>query len=127
MPNYNKTIMIGHITRDIETKQIPSGKTVGNTAIAVNNGFGDKKEVCFMECELWGKTAETAAQYLRKGAAVLFEGYIKQDTWEKDGKKQSRHKLVVNSMSFMSGKNDKDDGELATAKRDVDNSDNLPF
>lgn len=110
MPNYNKAIVVGHLTRDIDIRQTAGGASVGDTAIAVTRkykaGNEQREETMFLDCTLWGKTAEICAEYAGKGSAILFEGYLKQETWEdKDtGKNRSKIKLVVESMQFLKNK-----------------------
>lgn len=111
MPSYNKVILIGHLTRDIEVRFLTSGSAVAECSLAVNETWkdkssGEKKEtVSFIDCTLWGKTAELAGKYLKKGSAVMFEGKLKQDTWEdkESGQKRSKLKVTVEHMTFIGG------------------------
>lgn len=91
---FNSVILTGRLTADPETKKAGDYQ-VAKFTVAVDRGFGKDKKVDFISCEAWGKTAEFMGQYLRKGDMVAVSGSLKQDTWEKDGKKQSR--LIVNS------------------------------
>lgn len=110
MASFNRVIIAGNLTRDVEVRYLPSGQAVAEVSLAVNEKWtskeGEKKEVCnFIDCTLWGKTAELAGQYLAKGSSVLFEGKLKQDTWEdkESGQKRSKLKVTVDHMQFLGG------------------------
>ena len=108
MAGFNKTILMGNITRDIELRYTPGGKAVCDIGLAVNEKRKSGEEVMFIDCTLWEKTAELGAEYLAKGRQVLFEGRLKQDTWnDKDtGAKRSKIGLTVDKMVFVGGKDD---------------------
>lgn len=98
MLNINRVMITGRLTRDPETKYLPSGMAVTNIAVAVSRPFKDKsgewrEEVAFVDVEVWGKTAERVAETTRKGQPVYVEGRLKQDTWERDGQKQSKMRV----------------------------------
>ncbi|MBX7244902.1 MAG: single-stranded DNA-binding protein [Candidatus Sumerlaeaceae bacterium] len=100
MLSINKVMVTGRLTRDPETKYLPSGAAVTTLSVAVNRRFQDKNgewrdETTFIDVETWGKTAERAAETLRKGRPVYVDGRLKQDTWEKDGQKQSKIRIVA--------------------------------
>lgn len=107
---FNKVIMGGNLTRDIELKYSANGNAIANTAIATSRKFtvnGEKKEdVCFMDVTFYGRTAEVANQYLRKGSKVLLEGRIEFQQWvDKDtGTKRSKHVLIVETMQMLDSK-----------------------
>lgn len=114
MPNVNLCIQAGHLTRDPEMKTLSNGMVLAAVGIATSRKFKDKsgelrEETCFLDCELWGKAAELASQYLKKGAAVMFTGRLKLDQWEDKatGAKRSKIKMVVNKMDFLGGKGEK--------------------
>lgn len=112
MPNLNKVMLMGHLTRDVELRNIPGGSSVGNIGIAVSRKWKDKggeskEETCFVDCEAWGQTAETIAKYTAKGHPIYLEGRLKLDQWEdKDGSKRSKIKVVVEQFQFLKGKSD---------------------
>jgi single-strand DNA-binding protein len=106
--NVNKVFIGGNLTRDIELRHLPGGQAVGQFGIAINRTFkksdGSKgEEVCFVDCEAWGKTAEIMAQYLGKGGRVFVEGRLKLETWEDKGGggKRSKMKVVVDNFQFV--------------------------
>lgn len=95
MLNINRVMLTGRLTREPETKYLPSGMALTNISIAVNRRYQDKSgewrdDTAFIDVEVWGKAAERIAETTRKGQPVYVEGRLKQDSWERDGVKQSR-------------------------------------
>ena len=112
MVSVNNVMIGGNLTRDPELKYTPQGVAVANFNVAVNEKYtdknGEKKEnVCFVEVVAWKRTAELAAEYLRKGHPVLVEGKLSQDNWEDaDGKKRTKTKVTASKVHFLSRKGD---------------------
>ena len=111
MASYCQVTVVGNLTRDPELRYTPQGTAVCDIGIAVNRSFTNKQtgqkteEVSFFDCVAWGRTAEVAAQYLKKGKPVLFGGHLKQDRWESpEGKKLSKVKIIVEEMQFLGTK-----------------------
>lgn len=108
MASYNRVILVGNLTRDPEIRHIPSGTAVSEIGLAVNDRVkkGDQwvDETTFVDVTLWARTAEVANQYLGKGSSVLIEGRLKLDTWEKDGQKRSKLRVVADKMQMLGGK-----------------------
>ena len=109
--NFNKVFLMGNLTRDIETRALPSSSgSVANIGLVVNRKFKKQdgtfgEETTFIDCEAWGRTAETMAQYLEKGRPVFIEGRLKLDTWQdKQGQNRSKLKVVVDSFQFIDSK-----------------------
>lgn len=109
---YNKVIMIGNLTRDIELKYLPSGSAIANSAIATSHRYKtqtgeQKEEVCFLDFSVFGKQGEVLNQYVRKGSKVMLEGRLIFEQWQaNDGSKRSRHTLRVESFKFLDSKSD---------------------
>lgn len=109
---YNKIILAGNLTRDIEVRYTQSGSAIGNTAIATSRKFKSqtgeqKEEVLFVDITFFGRTAEIANQYLRKGSKVLVDGRLKLDQWTaQDGSKRSKHSVTVESLQMLGSKDD---------------------
>lgn len=97
----NKVTLTGRWTKDFECKALDSGKFLAKSSIAVDDGYGDKKQTFFFDVEMWGKTAEAAANYSGKGKRVLIDGRLKVETWEKDGQKRSAVKVVAEQVEFL--------------------------
>ncbi len=113
MANFNKVMLMGNLTRDPELKYLPSGMAVTNLGLAVNRNWTDREsgekreEVCFVDLEAWGRTAETMNEYLQKGRTVFIEGRLRQQRWETDdGQNRSKHVVVIDSFQFVGGRQD---------------------
>lgn len=108
MASYNRVILIGNLTRDIELRYLQTGTAVADIGLAVNERVkkGDSwvDEANFFDVTLFGKTAEIANEYLTKGSPVLIEGRLKFEQWEKDGQKRSKVKVIADKMQMLGGK-----------------------
>ena len=104
---FNKVILAGNLARDIETRNLTSGTTVASTAIAVNRKYKAsdgtmKDETMFIDLTFWGRTAEIANQYLKKGSQVLVEGRLTLEQWTaQDGSKRSKHAIAVETLQML--------------------------
>lgn len=102
---FNKVVLVGNLTRDIEVKKV-ANSNVAKTSIAVTRKYtynGEKKEeVCFIELAFWGKIAEIANQYLKKGSKVLVEGQLVFDSWiDQTGQNRSKHSVRVENIGML--------------------------
>ncbi|MDP2653077.1 MAG: single-stranded DNA-binding protein [Candidatus Omnitrophota bacterium] len=101
----NSVNVMGNLTRDPELKYTPSGKAVCVLSIANNRVYTKNNEkvneVSYFDVEVWGVVAENCAKYLAKGHGIIVEGRLKQDRWEKDGKTQSRVRIVAGNVHFL--------------------------
>ncbi len=112
MANYNKVLLMGNITRDIEVRTLPSQSSVAQIGIAVNRKWRDtntnemREEVTFVDCEAFGKTAETIAKFFSKGKPIFLEGRLKLDQWKDktDGSNRSKLKVVIENFQFVESK-----------------------
>ena len=106
--NFNKVIIVGYLTRDVESRYTPSGTQIASFTLGVNkkykSGEETKEEISFLDCVAFGKLAELCSQYLAKGSPALVEGRLKQERWEKDGSQRSRVVIVAESVVFLSSK-----------------------
>jgi single-strand DNA-binding protein len=108
----NTVVLGGNLTKDPELRTIPSGKSVANMAIAVNEKYkasdGTWKEtVVFVDCEVWNASADVAGKYLRKGSPVILEGKLKSDTWQTQaGEKRQKLILKVERLHLVGGRPD---------------------
>jgi single-strand DNA-binding protein len=104
---YNRVILAGNLTRDVEIRYTPSGSAVGKVGIATNRRFKgangeQKEEVMFIDLTFFGRTAEIANQYLSKGSKVLIEGRLVLEQWTaQDGTKRSRHSITVDNLQML--------------------------
>jgi len=109
MAGYNAVILVGNLTRDPELKYIPSGTAVCDLGLAINDKRKNAKgeyveETVFVDVTVWARTAEVACEYLKMGSQVLIEGRLKLDTWEKDGQKRSKLKVIGERMQMLGSK-----------------------
>lgn len=108
MANLNKVMLIGNLTRDPEVRFTPKGTAVTDIGLAVNRSYtGDdgvrRDEVTFVDVTLWGRQAEVAGQYMKKGRPVYIEGRLQMDTWQdkQTGQNRSRLKVVGDAFQFL--------------------------
>jgi single-strand DNA-binding protein len=108
MPALNKVMLIGNLTRDPQTKTLPSNTTLVEFGVAMSRRFKtqsgeEKEEVCFVDCTAFGKQADVIAQYCTKGKPIVIEGRLKYDTWDdkNGGGKRSKLSVVVENFQFL--------------------------
>jgi single-strand DNA-binding protein len=107
MANLNKVMLIGNLTRDPQLSYLPSQTAVVEIGLAVNRRWtgqdGQKREdTCFVDCQAFGRQAETINKYLRKGNPVFLEGRLKFDSWTgQDGTKRSKLRVTVENFQFL--------------------------
>src|SRR6266571_4205986 len=111
MASFNKVILLGNLTRDPEVRYTPKGSAVCDLGIAVNRVYttdsGEKREeVTFVDVTFWGRTAEVAGEYLKKGRPVFIEGRLQLDTWDdkQSGQKRSKLKVIGETMQLIGGR-----------------------
>src|SRR5688500_5268625 len=105
----NRVHLIGRLGKDVELKSLPNGKTVANFSLATSETFrdksGEKKESTeWHNIVLWGKTAEIAGKYLKKGDQVYIEGSLKTRSWEKEGITRYTTEVWGNSLTMLGKK-----------------------
>lgn len=111
MPNLNKVMLIGNLTRDPEIKYTPKGTAIAAFGLAVNRNYttesGEKREeVTFIDLEAYARLAEIIGEYCKKGRPIFVEGRLKLDTWDdkQSGQKRSKMKVVVETMQLLGGR-----------------------
>jgi len=122
MSSYNRVTLIGNLTQDPELKHTKSGRPVGEISLALNRSWttdkGEKKEdVTFVEVILWGRDAENAASYLKKGRSVLVEGRLQMDSWtdSQSGQNRTKLRIVADSLQFLGAHQEGSSPERNTA------------
>jgi single-strand DNA-binding protein len=122
MPNLNKVMLMGNLTRDPELRRTPRGTAVTQIGLAVNrswkNDAGEKQEeTTFVDVEFFGRTAEVAQEYLAKGRSVYVEGRLKLDQWDdKDtGQKRQKMRVIGETLQMLGGKPANAGGQAAPA------------
>jgi single-strand DNA-binding protein len=123
MASLNKVLLMGNLTRDIELRYTPRGTAVADISIAINRAWKDdsgnkQEETTFVDCTLWGKTAELAHKYLAKGRGIYLEGRLQLESWDdKDtGKKRTKMKVIGENIQFLPSGGQRD-GTAAPAPR----------
>lgn len=106
MNGFNRVILAGNLTRNPELRYTGKGTAVTTMGLAVNRKWRDesgaeKEETTFVDVETWGKQAEVACQYLKKGSRLLVEGRLKMDSWEQDGDKRTKLLVALEAMTFL--------------------------
>jgi single-strand DNA-binding protein len=107
---YNRVILLGNLTRDVELRYTPSGMAIGKVGIATNRRFksanGEQRdETMFIDLTFFGRTAEIANQYLKRGSKILVEGRLILEQWTaQDGTKRAKHSITVDSMQMVGGR-----------------------
>jgi len=134
MANFNKVFLMGNLTRDPELKRTSTDMAVAKIGIAVNRKYKDrdgnqKEEATYVDCEVWGKTAETMAKYLTKGRPVFLEGRLKLDQWQdKDGNNRSKLLMVIENFQFIDSRGNQSSTPPATAAAAATpEADDIPF
>jgi single-strand DNA-binding protein len=114
--SYNKVLLMGNLTRDIELKYVTGDNAVAKIGLAVNRRYkardGEmREETSFVDCEAWGRTAETMSKYLNKGRPVFIEGRLKLDQWkDQSGNNRSKLYVVVENFQFVDSPGGKSGG-----------------
>jgi single-strand DNA-binding protein len=107
MASYNRVLLMGNLTRNPEIRYTPSGTAVADIGLAINESFKNKagemvEQTCFVDVVVWGRQAETSAEYLQKGSPVFVEGRLQLDQWENDkGEKRSKLRVRADRVQFL--------------------------
>lgn len=107
---FNKVVLLGNLTRDVEIRYSQSNIAIAKSAIATSRKFtanGEKKEeTCFVDLTFFGRSAEIAQQYLKKGSKILVEGRLVFEQWtDQSSQKRSKHSVAVDSLQMLDSKN----------------------
>ncbi len=127
----NKVLLIGHLGADPESRFMTSGSAVTNFSLATNESWksaeGDSKDKTeWHKVVIFGKKAETAAEYMKKGQLVFIEGRLQTRSWEdKDKVKRYTTEILCDNFTMLGRKGE--DGGTSSAQKDADQEDDLPF
>ena len=133
----NHVVLMGRLARDPELKYSQAGKAFSKFTVAVNREF-KREEADFINCTAWGKTAETIAEYLRKGRRIALQGRISVSSYEQNGETRWSTEVVVDKFEFVDTANSKMEGNSQVQSKKSENSsvndndeimddDNFPF
>lgn len=127
----NRVLLIGHLGADPESRFMTSGSAVTNFSLATNESWksaeGDIKDKTeWHKVVIFGKRAETAVEYMKKGQLVFIEGRLQTRSWEdKDKVKRYTTEILCDNFTMLGRKGE--DGGTSSAQKDVDQEDDLPF
>jgi len=135
---YNKTILIGRLTRDVEVQYAKSGTAIVKNNVAVQRDFKPKEaqqyETDFINITAFGKTAEFIGNYFAKGNLIMIEGKIQTGSYEKEGRKVYTTDVIVDKVSFIETKKRKEESNdvindviYNDAEEAVTDGDSVPF
>ena len=138
MASYNRIVLVGNLTRDPQLSYTPNNTAICKFGIATNRKWKDREgnareDVCFVDCALFGKSAETFNQYMSKGRPVLVEGRLTLNQWTTpEGEKRSKHEVFVENFTFLGGGRGSDAAANATPVSNDEEppppkDDNIPF
>lgn len=118
MASFNRVMLMGNVTRDPEVRYTPKGTAVTEVGLAVNRVFtaenGERREeTTFVDVTVWGRLAEIAGDYAKKGRPVFFEGRLQLDTWDdkQTGQKRSKLRVVAENLVLLGSRPDSGGGE----------------
>lgn len=97
----NRVVLMGNLTRDPELKKTSTGLSVVSFSLAINRKSGGQEEVDYFDCEAWRQSADYLGQYAKKGNTVAVDGRLKTDTYERDGVKIKRYKVVCDNVTIV--------------------------
>ena len=117
----NIVILMGRMTRDPELKFTSGGKAYFSLAVQKT-----KDEVEFIDCTVWEKTAETIAEYFRKGNRILVQGRLSVSSYEQNGEKRRMTRVVVNSFEFVESAGNSGNNSGYQQQQSFNNSNNKP-
>jgi single-strand DNA-binding protein len=122
MPSVNKVILVGNLTRDPQSRQLPTQSTVTEFGLATSRKFKgpdgeDREDVCFVDCAAFGRQAEVIAKYCKKGKSLYVEGRLRYDTWEdkNGGGKRSKLSVVVENFQFLGSREGQPPGDASAS------------
>ncbi len=107
MASLNKVLLMGNMTRDPQLSYLPSQTPVVEFGLAVSRRYKKQdgtmaEDVCFVDCQMFGKRAETVNKYFKKGEPIFVEGRLKFDSWQgQDGSKRSKLRVFVENFEFI--------------------------
>ena len=120
MPNYNKVILMGNLTRDPEVRYTSGGTAIAKLGIAINRYWSNKdgqkqEETTFVDVDAFGRQAETIGQYLKKGRPIMVEGRLKLDQWDdkQTGQKRSKLGVVLDRFEFIDSRSEGGGGDFS--------------
>ncbi len=118
---FNKVILMGNLTRDVEVRTTASGQSVANFSLAISRSWRgqdgqQQDQTSFINCVAWGKVGDIIAQYVHKGSPLLVSGRLDQRSYQdKDGNKRSAVEVVVEDFNFVGSASGRSDNSSPSA------------
>jgi single-strand DNA-binding protein len=113
MPNLNKVMLMGNLTRDPQVKHLPNQTLLAEFGLACNRKYKtaegeEREETTFVDCTAFGRQAEVIQEWCTKGKPIFLEGRLKYDTWDdkNGGGKRSKLSVIVENFQFVGGRED---------------------
>ena len=117
MPNYNKVMLMGRLTRDPEVRYSANGTAITNIGLAVNRNWRNQdgqtqEEVTFVDVTAFGKRGEAVGQYLKKGRPIFIEGHLRMEQWDdkQTGQKRSKLAIIMDAFEFIDSRGEGEGG-----------------
>ena len=123
MPNLNKVLLMGNITREPELRYTPAGVAVVEFGVAMNRQWKtpdgeQRKETCFVDVNMWGRRGEVISEYFHKGDPIFIEGRLQLDQWEdREGQKRSKLRVVAENFEFVAQRGERRQQEQREAEK----------
>jgi single-strand DNA-binding protein len=133
MAYLNKVFLIGNLTRDVDLRYSATGIPVAKMGLATNKIYRtqdgeEKKETCFVDIVVFGKTAENCNTYLSKGRPVCIEGRLQYSTWETpEGQKRNKLEVLADTVQFLGSPKSSDEKSMDEDTEGSEASDDIPF
>lgn len=117
----NKVVLIGRISKELELKYTINNKAVCNFTIAVNRTHSNtEQEADFIQCQVWGNTAENLHKYQSKGSLISVEGSLRCESYDaQDGQKRYKNYVLVNSIEFLGTKKQENKDEEKIGAKEI--------
>ena len=127
----NKVHLIGNLTKDVELRYTKQGTPVASYTIAINSGYGEKKQTDYINISTWGKSGEFVSKYFKKGQAIAITGRLRNKNYESNGVKQYSMEVVTEDIEFVGIK--KEENKIEVKQEFIPNfraedlDDDIPF
>lgn len=125
---FNSITAAGYLVQDPDTREVNS-KKVCKVRLCISNNRAKDDEKLFIDVEMWGRQAEIADEYLKKGRSIIVQGELRRNSWENEGKKYTKDFITAQSFQFLNTGGGSEEGESkAPSKTSASNSDEeIPF
>ena len=124
---YNTITAAGYLVSDPETRDV-SSKKVCKLRMCISSNRAKEGEKLFIDVEMWGRQAEIADEYLKKGRSIIVNGELRRNSWENDGKKYTKDFITASSFQFLNtGSSEVGEGKEKVASKSTSTDEEIPF